>query len=53
MTQLDEKGTQKNFLGRITERTMEFIMRYLQFMRWMEMRIKDIKTLWQISIKIM
>ena len=43
----------KEFRGAITGHIMGFTMQYQLCMRWMVMRIKDIKMPWRISIKIM
>lgn len=43
----------KNSVEQITGHIMGFTMQYQLCMRWMVMRIKDIKMLWRISIRIM
>ena len=43
----------KNSVEQITGHIMGFTMQYQLCMRWMAMRIKDIKMLWRISIRIM
>lgn len=43
----------KDSVEQITGHIMGFTMQYQLCMRWMVMRIKDIKMLWRISIRIM
>ena len=43
----------KEFRGANNRAYLGFTMQYQLCMRWMVMRIKDIKMLWRISIRIM